>query len=620
VKTESEKVPDKISEQMRSISRFPVAAAVCLGAAALSNLDIAGLLNFSDQLRGELTAAGIAVFLAGLAAALWLADLKLSVLGGLIATIVAAAAAAALQFSHGARFAEDVPAVVGLVAAVLVVRHLRRGAAVAAFWLFDLHLAIAAGIGFAAYMIICLGLSALLASAHYLFDLRIGASLYEHIWATGATLIGPVVGLAGIPLDANRSLVTDADASLIEKGVRNLLSFALAPLILVYALMLHLYAIKIAFFTTMPKGEVGWLVTTFGIVGTLAYMSAYPWRANGSRLVRWLMRSWFFLMIVPTILLSVAVWQRIAQHGVTPDRFYLSLFALWIWSMILYFGLTHGRIDLRAIPASTAIVLILISIGPWSAHATSVRSQVRQFRRIALAQHLALKDGRLPSDPTQLLKFIDLMRTNEPFGSAVKTLKELDALNLIAADLSHVKDPKIRQMLAVDLGAELVMPLTGSGGQKVAAAAPAGTETVVATAGKPAAATMPTAPLSRTEPHAVSFVIQPYRWLVGPVWVDKAGGIRNGDAAAPVSATADIQGMPVSFSTTILSAGHGASVVSFDLAGVMRPAVTLPQFPIMVPAIEGKGMIILVRPGDVVDPKASTFEVWLLLGNQPGIG
>lgn len=308
--------------------------AVSVFLAVLVNLRIAHFISVSELVQNEIIFASAGAFLAALIATLWFDSRRLSATASVVAGVVMASLAALLQFSHGNAFGDDLVAVGGLILATMVAAHMRRNAKIEAFWMFDLQLGIATAMGLLALLIVCGGLSLLLGSCGYLFDVKIPDSTYAHIWATGASLLGPLFALAMVPTEVDEPFIAGTWPDLIEKSVFYLLNFALAPLALVYAVMLHIYAAKIAITANMPKGEIGWLVVIFGALGTATYMIAYPWRDVGFRPVRWFIRSWFWLMVIPTILLIVAVSQRIAQYGVTPERYFLCLFAIWLaqWS------------------------------------------------------------------------------------------------------------------------------------------------------------------------------------------------------------------------------------------------------------------------------------------------
>jgi Domain of unknown function (DUF4153) len=575
---------------------------VCVVLTLLLNLQISDLIAMSDRFEGEVIFASASAALAGLIAALWSDSHRLSAIVGVIAGLLAAAVAALLQFSHGEVYTQDVVVIGGLISATMVAAHLRRGAKIESFWQFDLQLGIAAVMGVVALIIVCGGLSLLLESCRYLFEVPVASSVYEHLWTTGASLLGPLFALAMIPTNADEPFVAGAKPDLMEKAVFYVLNFALVPLVLVYAVMLHIYAAKIAITANMPKGEVGHLVLAFGIIGTVTYMIAYPWREVGFRPVRWFMRSWFWLMVVPTLLLTLAVWQRIAEYGVTPERYCLCLFAIWLLAMAIYMGLARGRMDLRAIPASVAIALLASSLGPWGAASVSIRSQLGQFRRL-LEQQGVLVDGRLKLDRPRVEKFARIVGSNDQLRSVLGTLESLDALNRIefifagANDdpfVAHLKDDRLRSVLGMNGAYQL------SEDQAAAASPP---------------------PIS-SESDAIhlNFDLSHYDLMFGPFWVNRQGQVNVGvPDSAPGKFGAQVGDIGVQFSDPVLTVSRGQAVISFNVAQAIEPGKHVVKSAVLIPAHEGRdrAIAILVRPSEIAgvnDP--SKFEMWLLLNTK----
>lgn len=594
----------RVPEQLRSIGRFPVPVAVSVALTVLLNLQIAGFIVMSDRFEGEVISASAGAFLAELIAALWSDTRSLSVISGVFAGVVAAAAAALLQFSHGEVYTQDALVIGGLILATMVAAHLRRGATLESFWQFDLQLGIAAAMGAVALVIVCGGLSLLLESCRYLFEVPIASSVYERTWTTGAALLGPLFALAMIPTGADEPFVAGAKPDLMEKAVFYVLNFALTPLVLVYAAMLHIYAAKIAITANMPKGEVGHLVLAFGIIGTVTYMVAYPWREVGYQPVRWFMRSWFWLMVIPAFMLTLAVWQRIAAYGVTPERYCLCLFAIWLGAMAAYMGVTRGAMDLRAIPASLAIALIASSFGPWGGASVSIRSQLGQFRRLLEGQGV-LVDGQLKLEPPRIEKFARIVASNDQLRSILDTLESLDALYRIefifagASDdpfLAHLKDERLRNALGMQGAYQLSE-------DQAAAASP---------------------PPIRSEsynPVPLTFDLSHYDLMFGPFWVNRQGQVNVGvpDSAPPGNFGEQVGDIGIGFSDPVLTVTRGQAVISFNVAQAIEPGKHVVKSAVLIPAHEGRdrAVIILVRPSKIAsvnDP--SKFEIWLLLNTK----
>ena len=263
---------------------------------------------------------------------------------------------------------------------------------------------------------------------------------------------------------------------------------------------------------------------------------------------------------------------------------------------MLYFGAKGGRFDLRAIPTSLALGLILSSFRPWGATAVSIRSQLNQFRQRLGAQHV-LENGRLKLDPLRLVTFAKLTATDDRLRSTLNNLEDLGALDQIAPVFTDLPDNPFGKPLSQDLGALLGINWANDEAPKKGA--------------KPSPPPVDQLP----PPTALSLGIRGYDRLVGPIWVNKGGGIQIGAAGSAITATAKIEGLRILFGSD-LSVGSGASVTSFNLVAVMRPRVELPQSPIVVPPIEGRGLIILVKPAEVINKSADAFEAWLLLNTE----
>ena len=561
----------------------------------------------SDRFAGEIYFALTAAFLAALIAALWSETSRLSVVASVFAGVVAVAAVALLQFSHGTVYAQDVVAIGGLILATMVAAHLRRDAKIESFWQFDLQLGIASAMGVVALGIVYGGLALLLASCHYLFDLPIRDSIYIHLLVTCAALLAPLFALAMLPANMDEPFVADSKPDLTEKAVFYVLNFALTPLVLVYAVMLHIYAAKIAITQNMPKGEVGRLVLTFGIIGTATYMIAYPWREVGFRTVRWFMRSWFWLMVIPTVLLALAVLQRIAEYGVTQERYCLYLFAMWLVAMAIYMGVARGKIDLRAIPASLALALLLSSFGPWGAASVSIRSQLGEFRRLLETQGV-LVDGRLKLDPPRVEKFARLVVSDGRLQSVLNALESLDALNRIEFIFAGANDdPFVRNLGNESLRRVLGMegPIVRAEDQAAASQAPDGIES--------------------DNSIALKFDVGHYDLMVGPIWLSPGGGpISVGEPdSPPIHGEAKVGGVKVAFPNSVLVASSDSVNVSFNLAKAIGPRDQKVKSPILVPAQEGRdhAIVILMLPPQMAgtDYHPNKFQAWLLLNTKaPG--
>jgi hypothetical protein len=121
---------------------------------------------------------------------------------------------------------------------------------------------------------------------------------------------------------------------------------------------------------------------------------SYPCRDEGTALLRWFRSSWFILTLVPVALLIVGTWRRITDYGITPERYALAVLALWLAGIAACAVWRRGKIDIRLIMASLAIVMLIGSVGPWGARMISARDQYARLESL-LVRHGVLKEGKL---------------------------------------------------------------------------------------------------------------------------------------------------------------------------------------------------------------------------------
>ena len=196
-----------------------------------------------------------------------------------MAAITAAAAATLIQYLHGTLDSQNLIVLLGLFLVTMVAPYLRPQV-IMAFWRFNLQLGVAIAMVLVALVVVCGGLSLLLACLTFLFNIGFGRS-YGHIWTTGAVLFVPLFAATMVPEDLDQRFTLSAEPDLIESAVSTVLNLALVPLILIYSAVLHVYAVKIAIYRSLPKGEIGWMVLAFGAIGTVSYIGRVPVARGG---------------------------------------------------------------------------------------------------------------------------------------------------------------------------------------------------------------------------------------------------------------------------------------------------------------------------------------------------
>ena len=302
---------------IEGFQRFPVTVFGILALAIISNLDIADVLNLSGSQDYQLLLAfSMASLVKQIGVESYGYNARLRHFAALIAGVIAAALvwfAKDIGLSPIAFFAS-------LIGAIFVAAHWFRGTS-EGFWFYVSRLIFAVALAFVAVIVFGLGVSAILASLDYLFGVDVPSRLYQHIWATSLIAAGPIFALGRIPEDFDALPVIDGNNHSIA-GLRLLSDYLAAPLLAVYALILHAYALKILITGDVPEGQIGWMVIGFGTLIIFFWKVMLPLRDALTRSGRLFLKLWPILVIVPMILLGYALYLRIGEYGVTPDRYF----------------------------------------------------------------------------------------------------------------------------------------------------------------------------------------------------------------------------------------------------------------------------------------------------------
>ncbi|NDW03458.1 DUF4153 domain-containing protein [Jiella pacifica] len=378
-----------------ALLRFPVACVcVCLFA-LFSNMAVAGV-EFPDPRRlvwllaalFGAAAAAVAITLAAEARG-WRRPVSQA-----LALVVALAAGAALYW--GGRADSHLPALTSaLTLAIPLAPYVGRGGP-GRFWTFALWAAVGVGLAFLSVLLFVLGLSAIFEMIRFLFELGLSSSDYEHIYTTAFTLVGPLFALGRLPRDFQEHAELAEDR--LVGGVRLLVDWVAAPLALATAVILHLYAAKIAVTGTLPKNEIGWIVTFYALLVLALRIAAEPFLAGGALPTRLFARLWHVSLVVPLALGALGIGIRIGAEGVTLERYYVALAVFAAALVLLVQPVPRIGRDIRVMAAIPVVLLALSAFGPWGASSLVGRSQagriVAEFgQRVPGTDSIAVRAG-----------------------------------------------------------------------------------------------------------------------------------------------------------------------------------------------------------------------------------
>ncbi|MDR0330662.1 MAG: DUF4153 domain-containing protein [Chitinispirillales bacterium] len=348
-----------------SVKRFPVTVLLTVGWAALLFIRKGTFFGIVHSRVDICLAIGIFI---SLAAVLWLEDVVdylrqqvITVAVTLFWGVYCLYLPEAFEFSV-AKMIEL--AVIGIVAflSIFFVSFLARGKD-RAFWNFSvqmvLQLALAQFFGMVIYGGLCLAMFAiesLLGVSDFL------ENSYRYLSTLCFNLFVTIYFLASIPDKTSKC----SEEISLNRYLKIFALYILTPIAAIYALILYVYLFKIVFEWELPKGMVSYMVSTLAVSGLLIIALLYPARLEGrNRFIVFLTR-YFGLMILPLLaLMTVGIFRRMGDYGITIHRGYLLLVNLWFYGIYIYLVLTKAE-RIKWIPISFAAIALFVSFGYWS--------------------------------------------------------------------------------------------------------------------------------------------------------------------------------------------------------------------------------------------------------------
>lgn len=213
-------------------------------------------------------------------------------------------------------------------------------------------------------ILIVLGLFAIHWSMNFLFNLEISWIFENWLLPVVIFLLIPLYWLSTLPSLDEFGADALAPSDFLVRSCGFIGQFILIPFVLAYAVILHAYAVQVALAWQLPEGLLSWMVLYFLLAGLVTWLLTHPAFMREKPLVKLFRRSWFWLTIVPLVLLALATWVRIDAYGLTPLRVILVAIGLWTAALTLAFLWKRGEADIRLIPGLAGVVLIALSVGP----------------------------------------------------------------------------------------------------------------------------------------------------------------------------------------------------------------------------------------------------------------
>lgn len=225
-----------------------------------------------------------------------------------------------------------------------------------------------------------------------LFDLDIPDKWYMYLVIFWGIVFAPLFFAAGIPAQSQFG----EEQKMNYTVLRVFGQYVLLPILVLYLLIFYAYELKIIINWQLPEGWVGWLTLVYSAAGLFIYFLLHYLYITKATKIATLFGRYFFYSELPVIaLMFVAVYRRTADYGITENRYFLWLSALWLLGISLYMIFIKGK-TFRPVLVSLACVALLSVVGPWNAFNVSKYSQIRRLEKL-LAKQEWLKEGIIPN-------------------------------------------------------------------------------------------------------------------------------------------------------------------------------------------------------------------------------
>lgn len=298
--------------------------------------------------------------------------------------------------------------------------------------------------------VLYVGCALALLAVDNLFGVALNGQWYGYLFVGLATVFNTWFFLAGVPAD----FVALEQPAPYPKGLKVFTQFVLLPLVVLYFAILYAYLARILLTWTLPQGWVSLLILALAVAGIFALLLIHPIRQAAENAWVGTFARWFYRALFPLLgLLAVAIGTRIADYGVTEERYFVLLLAGWLLGMAAYFLLRRGR-GIIWIPASLGLLALLAAGGPWGAFAVAERSQIGQLRELS-QQYNLLQNGHLDGAAQRQpnLPFKAQQRLSSIFAffadrNALPTMQPLFAASLTPPDSIRRLSPRQRRRRA----------------------------------------------------------------------------------------------------------------------------------------------------------------------------
>lgn len=254
-----------------------------------------------------------------------------------------------------------------------------------------------------------------------------GIEIYADLFIVIAVIFHPVYYLSRYK--TREELKYDFRANTF---IKTFSSKILLSTVLLYALILALYFLKIIVSTKWPSGWVSNLVLSFSIMGVLCYgINKYLFGKPATGVLK-IFKKWFFpFLLVCCVFLSMAIYIRVNEYAITEPRYLVVCSAAWLSIMSLYFIISKRK-DLRYLFVSLIAFLAFMFYSPFNLFDASIKSQKNRLSSFLSENSLDVSGADVELEKEQRYQLTQMLR----FFSDRKRVQEIQGLSSNFSELS----------------------------------------------------------------------------------------------------------------------------------------------------------------------------------------
>ncbi|MDR2727736.1 MAG: DUF4153 domain-containing protein [Chitinispirillales bacterium] len=255
-----------------------------------------------------------------------------------------------------------------------------------AFWGFTIRTGFQFALTCCFGAVICMGLAIAIYAISTLFGGGTRLFLHKLLFSI-SILFGALYFLANIP---DKTAKRDENVAM-NRPLSVIALYILAPLALIYGVIMYAYLLKIIFTWELPNGMVSWLVSAIACLGLLITILLYPARMDekneANKTIVFITRFWGVIILPLLLLMSAGIFRRISDYGITAARLYLLLVNLWFYGIYAYIVITEAK-RIKWIAISFAALALVSSVGFWSVPNFTKRILVAEVKEFLDGQKL----------------------------------------------------------------------------------------------------------------------------------------------------------------------------------------------------------------------------------------